>query len=245
MRFQISKFRFRSFKLSVAGIGILSLAIVAGGVALLAWGQVMPNRQNTQMNSDTQGSRQSDREQRRMQRRQQRNRDQRGQQDPQDTTQTMTGMSNLFWILTQRSIFFHGHFVPPMTTAYEPPSESYLQQQRLRHQEDSLVFNGATVTDGKIEAFLADSDSGNEIVVQVGDSVALGKITDISLNELDYQRTGSGNSMVHVTIGHNLNGYNMWEATTLPSTLPTDNGVDSDVLARMRARRLKELRGGG
>jgi hypothetical protein len=138
-------------------------------------------------------------------------------------------MPNAYSILTQRSIFRRG--VSTSQSVYRPRPVP----------EDVVVFNGATQTDGRIEGFLEDSDAGTETIVQVGDRVASGRISNITLNELDYTR--GGNQTVHVKIGENLNGKNVWYATTLPAG--NAGGVDSDVLARLRARRLKEIHGGG
>jgi len=137
-------------------------------------------------------------------------------------------MPPAFKLLSERSIFLRG--LPPMA----------INTVRPRDPEQVLVFNGAAQTDGNIEGFLQDTEAGTEQIVHVGDRVAFGKIAKITLNELDYARS-SANVTVHVAIGNNLNGYNFSEATTMPE----NGGVDSDVLAHMRARRLKELRAGG
>jgi hypothetical protein len=105
----------------------------------------------------------------------------------------------------------------------------------------NVVFNGVIMVDGKAAAMVEDISALRVWTVQIGDSVAQGKVVGITLDSMDYKANGK---IVHVEIGHNMQG----SAAGPPSTQPTTSGPPSggaggggDVLERMRKRRQQEL----
>ena len=107
------------------------------------------------------------------------------------------------------------------------------------------MFNGVTVANGEPMAFIEDTGSGNVQTVVVGQSIAQGKITEITLDTLSY-RNNTRTMQLH--IGQNLSGNDATPAmttptsTTEPSGLTGDSGGDS-VIDRMRRKRAQELLG--
>jgi len=130
-------------------------------------------------------------------------------------------------------------------------SQSQLDAQR---QQSNLVFNGVTVTDGKPVAFIEDMTEGRVYQYHVGDSLAGGKVAQITLDAVDYETNGH---RTHVTIGENLQGASAWDLTygvasagpsTQSSGQPADSSAGSgasadSVLEKMRQRRMQELGG--
>jgi hypothetical protein len=115
--------------------------------------------------------------------------------------------------------------------------------------EDVLVLTGVTITNHSVVAFVEDTSQGTVRQVKVGDSIAQGKISDINLDELDYQ--SSDGRKVHVSVGQNLRGqsaFNLIYGTGIGSgSTETDQNVDAGtaaLLAKMRAKRLAEMGGG-
>jgi hypothetical protein len=111
--------------------------------------------------------------------------------------------------------------------------------------ESMLVFNGASDANGQIVAFIENTGLNTIARFHVGDAVAQGKVSALTLDSLDYQ---VGSHVTHVMLGQNLQGLDMQVLTTQPvssTTAPTTSdstpgGADS-VLERLRQRRLKEL----
>jgi hypothetical protein len=112
--------------------------------------------------------------------------------------------------------------------------------------ENVMVFNGASNANGQMVAFIENTSLNSIARFQVGDSVATGKITAITLDQLDYSVNGR---VTHVLIGQNLFGVDTQVLTTQAvvgnsgaATSGPAGGADS-VLERLRLRRLKELGG--
>jgi hypothetical protein len=142
-------------------------------------------------------------------------------------------MSQQYSLLDRRSIFIRGS----QTVYAGSGGPTTGGSSRPARPEESLVFNGVTETDHQIVAFIEDTTALKVNQYQVGDSVAGGKIVDINLDSLQFQSHGKTTT---VYVGQNLLG---GEATNLESS-PTSGGAtgpDSDVVARMRARRQAEL----
>jgi hypothetical protein len=104
------------------------------------------------------------------------------------------------------------------------------------------VFDSGPTNKSEIPtAFLEDSNSGDVSPVRVGDKIAQGTITAITLDTMEYQ---SGGQTLHLGVGDNLAGQQMWGGpTTMPINLDF-SGPTGDILKQMAQRRLKELSGG-
>lgn len=137
----------------------------------------------------------------------------------------------------------------PMSRQYQlPPDRTIFVKGRLASDgsggttrpggparpEETLVFSGVTETDYQILAFIEDTASGKIRQLQEGDSIASGKITDITLDSLEFE-AGDKTTLVHV--GQNLLGADVLGLPSLSTTQPTGN----EVLDRLRRRRQQEL----
>jgi hypothetical protein len=143
-------------------------------------------------------------------------------------------MSSQYSLLNHRSIFIRG-----TQTVYPSGSSggSSGGASRPARPEEALVFNGVTETDHQIVAFIEDTVALKENQYQVGDSIAGGKIVDINLDSLQFESHGKTTT---VYVGQNLLGGEVTNLGSAPSSGgPT--GPESDIVARMRARRRQEL----
>jgi hypothetical protein len=112
--------------------------------------------------------------------------------------------------------------------------------------ENVLVLTGVTITDHNTVAFIEDTSQGTVKQVKVGDSIAQGKISDITLEELDYK--ASDGHVVHVGVGQNLRGesaFGLIYGTGIgTSPAESDQNVDAGtaaIMAKLRAKRLQEM----
>lgn len=168
-------------------------------------------------------------------------------------------MSADFAILNRRSIFVKGQqrVSDPVARAVLPPSTAVATTQDSSSPaspEHRIVFNGATRANDQMAAFLEDTSSNSIMKLKVGDSVAFGKITGITLDVLTYEARGK---VTEVTIGHNLEGGVVALAstsqpapvsvsgapTTGPTSAPSASGSaePNDILERLRRKRAQEL----
>jgi len=129
-------------------------------------------------------------------------------------------MTAEFSILWDRSIFKKGSKViidrPP-----PPPkrqSTGFDQSQQAAVIEQSLVFDGTTEAGAQFFAWLEDRTTSKMTMVQDGDKVADGNITDISLDALDY--TSTKGHAIHVLVGQNLRGEEAPPAADSIATAP-------------------------
>jgi hypothetical protein len=168
--------------------------------------------------------------------------------------------SNAYYVLLHRSIFIRGRQAVidpgtpgngPVYPTIGPPTTDPTQPTTTVASwspENVMVFNGSSNANGQMVAFIENTSLNSIARFQVGDSVATGKITGITLDQLDYLVSGR---VTHVMLGQNLFGVDMQVLTTQPvtgGTGPTTSGSGSpggtdDVLERLRLRRLKELGG--
>ncbi len=121
--------------------------------------------------------------------------------------------------------------------------------------EEEFVFNGVTQTDEGAEAFIESLSTKKVSLVRVGQSIATGKITGISIHTLQYT---TGGRAIRIEIGQNLAGLvaePSIAASSSPTTQPGPSpsgtpgaagplpGGTDDILERMRKRREQELGG--
>jgi len=168
---------------------------------------------------------------------------------------------------SKRSIFQKGlpYVAPPVQYVAPPPagpSQAQLAAQQLEaaraRLESQSLFNGAAIEkiNGKDVpiAFIENTVSFPVTRVKVGDAIARGTITFISLTELHY-KAASGTRVI--PIGYSLAGDAYLRSTTRPSVLEVTEllnntattqktgealGAD-DLLTQMKLRRQAELTG--
>ena len=181
-------------------------------------------------------------------------------QKPQQPPRTVGAAKPLprdFNLLVSRSVFVHGPQrifegpeVPPATQS----GNTSLQPSR---PEKTLLFNGSTRTEGEWVAFIEDTVASRVLKLKVGEPIARGKITAITLSSLNYDANGKSTL---VAIGQNLDGESAAPSSTQPSLAgapstgpggsqggpgasPGLSGPANDMLERLRQKRLKELGG--
>jgi hypothetical protein len=143
-------------------------------------------------------------------------------------------MSGDYLTMTTRSIFFKGPFVP----------EGTVTGPTFTPREALLVFIGtfdADENDKNMLGFLENQDTGAIQTMHVGDAIASGKITKITL---DYMYYTSAAGTMRLGVGENLGGDQIYGSN--PDIAPTAVGADlsgpqADMLRKLMERRAKEL----
>jgi hypothetical protein len=178
------------------------------------------------------------------QRRDRRRREEGNNNNFRSSTSRPAQMTDRYGVLTERSIFYKGRFVPlppggTVEAAPPPPAQN-------------ITFNGLAATDydhgNTVGVWLENIDTESVQEVHVGDIVQGGHITKIDVvnNTLDYTINGRTRT---VTIGQTLAGEQVFGVNAGPSSGPADSSVDmsgpnADILKRLMARRQAELNGG-
>jgi hypothetical protein len=185
-----------------------------------------------------------------------RDRFQRPQQPPR-TVGAAKPLPRDFNLLVSRSVFVHGPqriFEGPEVPPTTQPGNSSFQPSR---PERTLLFNGSTRTEGEWVAFIEDTVASRVLKLKVGEPIARGKVTAITLSSLNYDANGKSTL---VAIGQNLDGESAAPSSTQPSLAgapstgpggsqggpgasPGLSGPANDMLERLRQKRLKELGG--
>jgi hypothetical protein len=146
-----------------------------------------------------------------------------------------------------RNIFIRGNqrSLPPQPAPPQTPlSDHYIATA------NDLVLTGVSLSDYGRVAFLEDQGANSVTQVVVGQSIAAGKITKITLDSLDYQ-DASGRT-IRVNVGFNLAGGDVWGvsasqsagSTSSSSTQPSRTGPRApnesmeDYLKRRRAEEM-------
>jgi hypothetical protein len=105
-----------------------------------------------------------------------------------------------FNLLVSRSVFVHGPqriFEGPEVPPTTQPGNTSFQPSR---PERTLLFNGSTRTEGEWVAFIEDTVASRVLKLKVGEPIARGKITAITLSSLNYDANGKSTL---VAIGQN------------------------------------------
>jgi hypothetical protein len=169
-------------------------------------------------------------------------RDQNGQQ------QISTNLPAITEEVGSRNIFIRGNqrSLPPQPVAPSQP----LPDHYIATAND-LVLTGVSLSDNGRVAFLEDQGANSVTQVEVGKSIAAGKITNITLDSLDYQ--DSSGRTIRVSVGFNLAGGDVWgvsasqsagSTSSSSSTQPSRSGPRApnesmeDYLKRRRAEEL-------
>jgi hypothetical protein len=155
-------------------------------------------------------------------------------------------------VLSSRSFFVHGRMLEERGPRDNGPGDQGPDGSPRfptpSRPEKNLLFNGSTRADGDWVALIEDTAAAKIIKVNVGDNLAQGKVSAITLTTLDYDAAGK---TVRISLGQNLDG----EAIAGSTTRPSDAGATSgpapagsggpplDILERMRQKRAAELGG--
>ena len=137
-----------------------------------------------------------------------------------------------------RNIFVRGNQRPPR--AEENPAP-------FTQAPSQLVLTGVSVADNGKLGFLEDQQASTITRVKVGDTIAQGKVVNITLDSLDYQ--DAGGKIIRVYVGFNLAGGDVWGvsntgATTQASTQPQrtgPRGPNESMEDYLRRRRAAEM----
>jgi hypothetical protein len=156
-------------------------------------------------------------------------------------------------ILVNRSIFLQGRMPDPTATDFVGTGPSAADQltEKQRILEVNLTFNGVTFDDGVPTVILEDVSVWKVYPVHLGEKVAMGKITQVTFNTINYTRDTGLTATVH--IGQSLAGATVWTSTSttrystavietpVPGAGSTGDAAADDILTRMKARRAAEL----
>jgi hypothetical protein len=134
-----------------------------------------------------------------------------------------------------RNIFVRGN---------QRPAPDQENPVRFTQAPSQLVLTGVSVADNGKLAFLEDQQASTITRVKLGDTIAQGKVVNITLDSLDY--LDASGKIIRVYVGYNLAGGDVWGvsnsgATTQASTQPVRTGPRApgesmeDYLRRRRA----------
>jgi hypothetical protein len=117
-----------------------------------------------------------------------------------------------------RNIFIRGNqrSLPPQPTTPAPPlSDRYIPTAT------DLVLTGVSLSDNGRVAFLEDQGANSVTQVVVGQSIAAGKVSNITLDSLDYK--DSSGRTIRVNVGFNLAGGDVWGVSASQSAGSTSS----------------------
>ncbi len=154
-------------------------------------------------------------------------------------------------VLNTRSIFMKGRVAPPVVPNVTTTQPVVTPTIRPEHK---IVFVGVTESDGSAAAMFEDTAAGKIITTKLNETIASGKVTEITLDSVTYSADGKP---LKVLVGQALDGTEpppvtaratITDSSTGPPTTgptaapgggesgPTDPAI-ADILERMRARR--------
>ncbi len=148
------------------------------------------------------------------------------------------------------ALWEHNIFVRDRT--HLVPSASTMRPAAARTPEESLVLTGIVLEDDGFHAYVEDADNSKVLKLSEGDPVARGRIVDMDLNAVEYER---GDQQMWITVGSNFAGQatllgaassassSSGPGATQPTTLPINpNDPNLTIEQRMKLRRLQELK---
>ncbi len=149
-----------------------------------------------------------------------------------------------YQVLMDRNMFTRDRRSIPITRVSEP---------RQPTSERALVLTGVSQQDGVWFAFLEDTQSGATTKARVGDAVGFGKLKEVALDYVEYDK---GGTTVKIEVGHDLEGnlptFSSTSSVTpapaaptgsgAPSVAPTTSGAASRdaIIEQLRQRRLRQ-----
>jgi hypothetical protein len=142
-------------------------------------------------------------------------------------------------VLKHRSIFIHGEQTHDTDDA-RPATDSSTSVAR---PQAVLIFNGVARVNDQLAAFFEDTDSHEVVIRHQGDALAQGRVTNITLDSIDYD---AGGHVTHVALGQSLDGGNGTSLADQPTGSFSGNsgsssGSGDSVLDRLRRRRQQQL----
>ena len=142
-----------------------------------------------------------------------RNRRERRYERQTDSPQAASALPAITEEVGGRNIFVRGNqrSLPP-----QPAPPSLALPYNYTSAPNQLVLTGVSLADFGRVAFLEDEGANTVDQVKIGDSIAAGKITGISLDSLDY-RDSTGRT-IRVAVGFNLAGGDVWGASSSTSS---------------------------
>ena len=114
-------------------------------------------------------------------------------------------MPREFMMLLTHSMFVRGH-IAEAGHIINPNARHVNNDSNNANQiraESTLVFNGVTKTNNKIDALIEDVNSGRVMTVHPGDSIARGTVGKITMDSLEYISDGK---TTQIGIGQNFTG---------------------------------------
>jgi hypothetical protein len=146
-----------------------------------------------------------------------------------------------YTVLSNRTVFIKTRIPPPPPV----PSATVTDTLPIVPPEATLVFNGVTNVDGVGYAIFEDTAAGKILGFKVGDTIASGKITAITLDGLDYEANGQTQ---RILLGQTLEGGDAPDLATRATvtggltTQPSSGSAAEDpILKMLRERRRREL----
>lgn len=149
-------------------------------------------------------------------------------------------------VLIERNIFSRNRPV-----RYVRPGEAQRERPEGRPiappPEENLLFTGVVLREETYTAFIENIKTGSTVRAKVGDAIARGKISGITLDHLTYELEGKSMAL---EIGKTLAGgapgpSRSSGGKSSPGEKAAEaagSGPSSDVLERMRQRRLQEMK---
>jgi hypothetical protein len=148
-------------------------------------------------------------------------------------------------IIVTRNIFARDRSASrPRPPSFRPPP--------ARDAEEEITLTGVVVQEDLCVAFFEDTRTGETILVPAGRTFGTGTVVSVSLDGVEYR---SGETTRMLSLGENLRGMTVRAPppgassqpasmpSSAPATGPSQPGAGtSDILERMRQRRLQELR---
>jgi len=143
--------------------------------------------------------------------------------------------------ISEHNIFLKDRTIKPVK-ATQPTTPAVVRQP-----EESLVFRGAVLDPGGdgVRAYIEDVANGTMLRLGEGDAVARGRISDIGIDAIGYERNGE---VVWIQMGSDLTGklvYVVSEeghagATTGPVEIIDPNRTDLTMEEKLKLRRQQE-----
>lgn len=147
---------------------------------------------------------------------------------------------NEFAVIRENNIFVRNRRVE---TPRQVASSEMTPDEKRRQEESSYVLRGIAIQDNTYLGVIENTRTIETKKVQIGDSIAQGKITEMALDYLEYE--SSSGTRTRVQVGFNLAGgsptYTSSSGSSSSSSLPS-SPEEAAMIERMKAKRAAEGR---